>query len=170
MPGLIQKCPAWPASMRLELGQIRNARSDFPCPIQFHSCEEGRDHIVQSQPRSNLDGLVTLWPNGSGLEASWCAGIIGPASGGTQAACYQFPLSDSVVFFHRQPGSWLHKAGVCKSHWAHFWPMLLRWFRQDADQIQHVYCDIAKVGRQTKSRVWVGLMMAEILLFFSLFF
>ena len=95
MLGLIQKCSGYVLHGRPACN--RNwARSEVPdlislCPIQFHSCEEGRDHIVQSQPGSNLDGLVMHWPNGSGLEASWCAGIIGPTSGGTQAACYQFP-------------------------------------------------------------------------------
>ena len=33
---------------------------------------------VQSRPRSDLDGLVRVWPNASGLEASWCAGVIRP--------------------------------------------------------------------------------------------
>ena len=32
---------------------------------------------MQNRPGSDLDGLVWVWPNTSGLEASWCAGIIG---------------------------------------------------------------------------------------------
>ena len=41
--------------------------------------KEGRDHTAQNRPGSDLGGLVRVWPNGSGLEASWCAGIIGPS-------------------------------------------------------------------------------------------
>ena len=36
------------------------------------------DHTVQNRPGSDLDGLVRVWPNAPGLEASWCAGIIWP--------------------------------------------------------------------------------------------
>ena len=36
----------------------------------------GTDHTVQNWNRSNLDGLVRVWPNASGLEASRCARII----------------------------------------------------------------------------------------------
>ena len=32
---------------------------------------------MQNRPGSDLDGLVRFWPNASGLEAGWCAGIIG---------------------------------------------------------------------------------------------
>ena len=35
-------------------------------------------NVVQNRPGSDLDGLVRVWPNASGLEASPCAGIIGP--------------------------------------------------------------------------------------------
>ena len=34
--------------------------------------------IVQNRPGSYVDSLVRVWPNASGVEASWCAGIIGP--------------------------------------------------------------------------------------------
>ena len=54
-----------------------------------HFSKGGIDHSVQNQPGSNLDGLVRVWPNASGLEASWCAGIIRPFSGRMQLACYQ---------------------------------------------------------------------------------
>ena len=71
----------WPvmaitASMRLKLGQIVYTRSNFT--HQLHFSKEGMDHIVQSRPGSNLDGLVRVWPNASGLEASLCAGIVRP--------------------------------------------------------------------------------------------
>ena len=33
---------------------------------------------MQNRPGSNLDGLVRVWPNTSGQEASRCAGMIGP--------------------------------------------------------------------------------------------
>ena len=39
--------------------------------IRFSSVfsKEGTDHIVQNGPGSDLDGLVRVWPNASGLEA-----------------------------------------------------------------------------------------------------
>ena len=79
------------------------------------------DHIVQNQPGSNLDGLVRVWPNTSGLEASWCAGMIKPLSGRTQPACYQTrfhsstDVPDNIV--QNQPGSYLVLADCVR-----FWP------------------------------------------------
>ena len=64
------------ASVQPESGRIVYTRSDFPHPFQFRSSKEGMDHTVQNRPRSDLDGLVRVWPNASGLEASRCAGII----------------------------------------------------------------------------------------------
>ena len=46
--------------------------------------------IVQNRPGSDLDGLVRFWPNASGPEASRCSRIIGPGTGRTQPARYQF--------------------------------------------------------------------------------
>ena len=66
------------ASVRPKSGWIVYARSDFPYLIQFHFSKEGRDHIVQNQPGSDLGGLVRVWPNASGLEESQCAGITWP--------------------------------------------------------------------------------------------
>ena len=63
--------------------------------------KEGKDHTAQNQRGSDLDGLVRVWPNTSGLEARRCAGISG--TGFWQDAT-TFPLSDSVPFFHRRPG------------------------------------------------------------------
>ena len=59
------------------MARIVYARSDFPHPFQFSFSKEGPDQFVQNRPGSDLDGLVRVWPNTSGLEASWCAGIIG---------------------------------------------------------------------------------------------
>ena len=73
----------WPvmaitASTRLELGRIVYTRSNFKDPFELHFSKEGMDHTVQNRPGSSLDGLVRIWPNASGLEASLCAGIIRP--------------------------------------------------------------------------------------------
>ena len=72
------------------------------------------DHTVQSRPGSDVEGLVRVWPNESGLEASWCAGIIWP--GFWQNATGLLPVShfqtrflssthvlDNIV--QNQPGS-----------------------------------------------------------------
>ena len=69
------------ASVQTQSGRIVHAGSDFPQPFQFRFSKEGMDHIVQKQqqqktnnnnkkPESELDGLVRVWPNASGLEAS----------------------------------------------------------------------------------------------------
>ena len=68
------------------------ASSNFTHPFQLCFSKESMDHNVQNQPRSDLDGLVRVWPNKSGLEASWCAGIIGP--GFWQDATSPLPVSD----------------------------------------------------------------------------
>ena len=47
--------------------------------------------IVQNRPGSYVDSLVRVWPNASGVEASWCAGIIGP--GFWQNAAGPLPVS-----------------------------------------------------------------------------
>ena len=92
------------ASMQPELGRIVYAGSDFPHPFQLRFSKEGLDHIVHNRPGSDLDCLVMVWPNASGLEASRCVGITGPgfwqnATGPLPVS----PLSDSVSFFHRRP-------------------------------------------------------------------
>ena len=65
-------------SVQPESARIVHAGSDFPHPFQLHFSKEGMDRIVQNRPGSDLDGLVRVWLNSSGLEASRCAGIIGP--------------------------------------------------------------------------------------------
>ena len=83
-------------------------------------------HIVQNLPGSDLDGLVRIWPNSSGLEACWCAGIIGP--GFWQDAIGPLPVSlfptrfrfstdvpDNIV--QNQIGS-----DLVLAHCVRFWP------------------------------------------------
>ena len=79
------------ASVQPELGRIVYDGSDFPHPFQFRFPKERMDHTVQNRPGSDLDGLVRVWPNTSGLEASWCAGIIWP--GVWQDATGPLPVS-----------------------------------------------------------------------------
>ena len=82
------------ASVQPESGRIVYAGSDFPHPFQlrfFFLSKEGMSHIVQNRPGSDLRGLVRVWPNASDLEASWCAGIIGP--GFLQDATGPLPVS-----------------------------------------------------------------------------
>ena len=79
------------ASVQPESARIVYAGSDFPHPFQLRFCKEGMDRIVQNRPGSDLDGLVRVWPNTSGLEASRCAGIIRP--GFWQDATRPLPVS-----------------------------------------------------------------------------
>ena len=79
------------ASVQPESGRIVYAGSDFPHPFQLRFSKEGVDHLVQNRPGSDLDGLVRVWPNASGLEASWCAGIIGLGFWQEPTARNQFP-------------------------------------------------------------------------------
>ena len=55
------------------------------------SSKEGRDHIVQNRPRSDLDGLVRVWPNASVWKQAGVQESFGPVSGRTQPTRYQFP-------------------------------------------------------------------------------
>ena len=86
------------ASVQPESGWIVYAGSDFPHPFQFRFSKQGMDHFVQHRPRSDLDGLVRVWPNASGLEASRCAGSTGP--GFWQDATGQLPVSHFQTRFH----------------------------------------------------------------------
>ena len=99
------------ASVRAESGRIVRAGSDIPHPFQFRSSKEGMDHTAQNRPGSDVDGLVIVWPNASGPEASRCTGIFGPGSwqDATVSLPTIFPLSDSVPFFHRRPGQYCAK-------------------------------------------------------------
>ena len=94
------------------------------CCIRFGSVlpKEGPDHNAQNRPRSDLDGMVRFWPNGSGPEASRGARIIGP--GFLHAATGPLPLLYSVRsstdvpdhIVQNQPGSDLVLAG-CVRFW-----------------------------------------------------
>ena len=110
------------ASVQPKSARIVYARSDLPHPFQFRFSRESMDHIVQNCPRSDLDGPVRVWPNTTGLEASWRAGIFRPVSGRMQPAHYRFPtrfhssadVPDNIV--QNQPGSDLVLAG-CVGFW-----------------------------------------------------
>ena len=102
------------------------AGSDFPHPFQFCFSKECMDHIARNRPGSDLDGVVRVWPNTSGLEASRCAGIIGP--GFWQDATGPLPVSHFQIRFRsstdvpdnvvqNQPGSDLVLVDCVR-----FWP------------------------------------------------
>ena len=84
--------PLRPVFSQNRAGSYNYAEFDFPHPIRFRSSKEGLDHnfIVQNRAGSDLDGLFRVLPNASGPEASRCARIIGPGSGRTQPASFQF--------------------------------------------------------------------------------
>ena len=95
-------------------------------PFQFRFSKEGMDHTVKNRPGSDLGGLVRVWTNTSGLEASWCAGIIGP--GFWQDATGSLPVFHFQTRFHsstdgpdrivqNQPGS-----GLVLADCVRFWP------------------------------------------------
>ena len=73
----------WPvmaimASVQLESVRTVIAGSDFPHQFQFCFSKEGMGHTVHNWRGSSLDGLVSVLPNTSGLEASRCEGVIRP--------------------------------------------------------------------------------------------
>ena len=117
----------WPvmavtASVQPESARMVYARSDFPHPFQFRFSKEGPDHTAQNRPGSDLDGLVGVWSKTPGLEASRCAGIIGP--GFWQDATRPLPVSHFQTRFRtftdvpdNQPGSDLVLADCVR-----FWP------------------------------------------------
>ena len=91
---------------------------------RLNKLEEGHDHVVQNQPRSDLDGLVRFWPNTSCPEASQCARITRPRF--WQNAASPLPVSHfhSFVFFRRQPRSYCAKPAWIGfgSGCVRFWP------------------------------------------------
>ena len=121
--------------------------------------KEGMGHIVQNRPGSDLDGLVKVWPNASGLEASRCAGIIWPcfwqdATGPLPVSYFQTRFRSSTALpentVQNQPGSDFVMSDcvkrirsgskpVCKNHASRFWPMLPSRSGPDANRIRHVY-------------------------------
>ena len=152
------------ASVQPESSRIAYAGSDFPYPFQFRFSKEGVDHIVQNRPGSDLDGLVTVWPNTSGVQESF-----GPVSSRTQPARYQFPTFrlGSVLpqTSHREycakPARIRFSSGclcqllakrirsgskpVCRNHPARFRPMFPSRSGPDASRIQHAYWDRSRI-------------------------
>ena len=68
------------------IGPDRICQIWLPATVAVRFCfcfvfvfKEGMDHTEQNRPGSDVDGLARVWPNTSGLEASRCAGIIGPS-------------------------------------------------------------------------------------------
>ena len=80
------------------------AGSDFPHPIRFRFFKEGPDYTVQNRLGSDLDDLVRL----SGSKPV-CKNYRGPVLAERNWPATSFPLSDSVAFFHRRPGSYCVK-------------------------------------------------------------
>ena len=64
------------ACVQPQSDRIVYAGSDSPHPFQLRFSKEGTDDIVQNRSGSDLDGLVRIRPNASGVKASWCAEII----------------------------------------------------------------------------------------------
>ena len=134
-----------------------------PHPLQYRFSKEGMDHIAQNRPGSDLDGLVRVWPNTSGLEASRCAGIIWPCF--WQEATGPLPISHFQTRFRsstdipdntaQKParirfssGRFCHvlakglRSGskpMCKNHPARFRPVLPSRTGPAANRIRHVY-------------------------------
>ena len=66
----------WQIQSRSILVMAIMASMQHPFQLFF---QRSMGHIVHNWPRSDLDGLVRVWPNTAVLEASCCAGIIGPS-------------------------------------------------------------------------------------------
>ena len=161
------------AIVQPESGRIAYAGSDFPHPFQYRFSKEGKDHTAQNRSGSDLGGLVRVWPNTSGLEASRCAGIIWPcfwqdATGPLPVSHFQtrFRSSrddpDNIV--QNQPGSDFvlavtvsgfgqtdpvrKQSGVQdQNHPTRFWPMLPSRSGPDANRIRHVYWGVIDAPR-----------------------
>ena len=135
-------------SVQPKSGRTVYTGSHFPYPIQFHFSKEGMDLIVQNRPGSDMDGLVRVWQNASGLEASQFArfirrGFCQDATSPLPAFHFQTRLQSSTDvpdhIAQNQPGSslaladrvrfWPNGSGpearpVRKDHPARFWPAL----------------------------------------------
>ena len=145
------------------MGPDSICRIRLPASISVPFFQRSMDLVVQNRPRSDLDGLVRVWPNTSGLEESRCTGILGPgfwkdATGPLPVSHFQTrfrsttDVQDDIV--QNQHGSdlvsgWLCQVlakrirsgtkPVCKDHPARFWPMLPSRCGPDANGIRHVY-------------------------------
>ena len=112
-------------SLRPACSQNR-AGSDFPHPFQLRFSKEGMGHTVQNRPGSEMDGLVRVWPDTSGLKASRCTGITWPgfwqdATRLLLVSHFQTRLRSSTDvpdnIIQKQPGSDLVLADCVR-----FWP------------------------------------------------
>ena len=108
------------------IGPDRICRIQLPASVSVPFSKEGMAHTAQNRSGSDLNGLVRVWPNTSGLEASRCTGIIGPgfwqdATGPLPVSHFQtqFPSSTGVPdnIVQNQPGSDLVLADCVR-----FWP------------------------------------------------
>ena len=116
LDGLVR---VWPNTSRLEASRCagiiwpgfwQDATGLLPVShfqTRFRSPTDVPDNTVQNRPGSDLGGLVRVWPNTSGLEASRCAGIIWP--GFWQDANGPLPVSHFQTRFHRRPGQYRAK-------------------------------------------------------------
>ena len=114
------------ASVQPESARIVYTRSDFPHPFQFLFSKDGMDHTAQNRTGSDVDGLVSVWPNTSGPEAGRYAGITRPgfwqdAAGSLPVSRFQTRLRSSTNIpddtVQNQPGSDLVLADCVR-----FWP------------------------------------------------
>ena len=113
--------------MHPESGRIVYVGSEFPRPFQLRFFpKKACIKLCKNRPESDLHGLVIVWPNASGPEASRCAGIIG--SGFCQDATGPLPVSHFQTRFRsstdvpdntvqNQPGS-----DLVLSDCVRFWP------------------------------------------------
>ena len=86
--------------------------SDFLHPIWSSSSKEGPDHIVQNQPRSDLNGLVGFLPDASGPEAGQRTRITEPGSSRTVPAHHQFPTFRLSCILSQEPWIILYKTSL----------------------------------------------------------
>ena len=119
MPDPIQKCLGYghysQCAARIGLDQIYIYLKCFIQLPAFDSVSLSKKAwIILCKTGSDLDGLVRVWPNASGLEASWCAGIIWPgfwqdATGPLPVSHFQTRFSSSKDvpdnIARNQPGS-----------------------------------------------------------------
>ena len=123
---------------------------------------------------------MRVWPDASGLEANWCAGITWPSF--WQEATGPLPVSHFQTRFHsstdvpdntvqNQPRSdlvlaecvrfWPNHSGL-EASWcariipAHFWPMLPSRSRLDANWIRHVYLENSL--KTTNQKSWIKIL------------
>ena len=107
----------WKQAVVQELsGPVSGRTQPAPLPvsrfqIRFRSSTDVPDNTVQNQPGSGLilTDCVRFWPNGSGPEASRCAGIIRPASGPCFPADPDRMRIGSGMFTESVPLSILHR-------------------------------------------------------------